>query len=65
MTLDTGSKTQTLTVYWGASGYENINAWLWAFVVVLAILFFLIYRQPTKYKKKGVKGAGKQPAKKK
>ncbi|OPY34831.1 MAG: hypothetical protein A4E32_00084 [Methanomassiliicoccales archaeon PtaU1.Bin124] len=62
--LDTGAKTQTLTIYYGASGYEGLNAWLWAFVVVLGVLFFLIYRQPTKYKKKGVKGAGKTQKKK-
>lgn len=55
VTLDTGSKTATLTIYFGAEGYGSINGWLWAFVVVLAVLFYLIYRQPTKYKKKGVK----------
>lgn len=55
VTLDTGSKTSTMTIYYGAEGYGGVNGWLWAFVVVLAVLFYLIYRQPTKYKKKGVK----------
>jgi hypothetical protein len=55
VSLDTGGKTATVDVYFGAEGYGGINAWLWAFVVVLAVLFYMIYRQPTKYKKKGVK----------
>lgn len=55
VSLETGGKSQIVSVYFGAEGYGGINAWLWAFVVVLAVLFYLIYRQPSKYKKKGVK----------
>ncbi|QLH74805.1 MAG: hypothetical protein HPY73_04675 [Methanomassiliicoccales archaeon] len=52
ITVNDEGKESTTTIYYNVSGFGPINAWLWAFVVLLAILVYVIYRRPPKRKKR-------------
>lgn len=52
ISLENGASQMSQVIYFGATGYGDSNAWLWAFAVVLIVLLYLVYRRPAKRKKK-------------
>jgi hypothetical protein len=52
VSLENGATQMSQTIYFGATGYGDSNAWLWAFVVTLVVLLYMVYRRPAKRKKK-------------
>jgi hypothetical protein len=53
VTLNDGNSTvSTMTVYYDVHGYGTVNAWLWTFAAILAVILLFIYTRPAKRKKK-------------